>query len=108
MFCDSVKLTKTLCAWFAGVEDLALEEMPAKQFLFGAPRGVAKAATINFILMNVKFFIFRQRLFHGGRLELLHWLREFKSKLMVEKQICNNEGKTNRFRKWVRIFNAIG
>lgn len=35
-----------------------------------------------------KFFVYRQRLYHGGALDLLHWLREFKQKLLTEKFIC--------------------
>lgn len=97
-----------VCAWFGRIEDLALESLSSKQFVIGAPRDVPKASAINFILMNIKFFIFRQRLFHNGNLDLLHWLREFKMKLLVERLICLSEGKMLRFRKWTSIFNAIG
>lgn len=107
--CPSVHAFWTaICSWFGRVENLMLERLSSKQFVFGVPRSTAKAATINFIIMNAKFFILRQRLFHRGKLELLHWLREFKTKLLMERQICLNEGKSHRFKKWIRIFNAIG
>lgn len=41
-------------------------------------------------------------------MELMHWLREFKIKLLVEKNILHNEGKPQCFRKWTQILNAWG
>lgn len=96
-----------LCAWFAGVEDLALDSISPKLFVLGVPQVFRKAAIVNFILMNVKFYVYRQRLFHEGKLELLQWLREFKLKLFMEKQICYNEGKAKRFGKWAAILDTI-
>lgn len=60
-----------ICAWFDRVENLALQDLPPKQFVFGVTRDTAKETTINYILMNVKFFVFRQKLFHRGRMEFL-------------------------------------
>lgn len=107
--CPSVKrFWSMVCQWFDGVECLALDTLSPKQFVFGVPRVTPRATVINFILMNVKFFIFRQRLFHEGKLELLHWLREFKVKLLMERQIAFSERKIHRFGKWTKIFTAIG
>lgn len=97
-----------ICRWFDRVEHLALDTLSPKQFLFGLPRSAGKAQTINFIVMTTKFFIFRQRLFHGGSLDITHWLREFKMKLLVERDVLYCEGKSNQFAKWRRILNALG
>lgn len=98
----------SICRWFDRVENLALDTLSPKHFLFGIPKAAAKAQTINFILMTTKFFVFRQRLFHGGNLELTHWLREFKMKLLIERNILSCEGKLQRFSRWRRIMDALG
>lgn len=107
--CPTVReFWSAICRWFDGVENLALDTLSPKQFVFGVPRDCPKSTVINFILMNVKFFTFRQRLFHEGKLDLLHWLRDFRLKLRVERQIVSSDRKFHRFGKWTRIFNALG
>lgn len=107
--CPSIKIFwQALCRWFDGVENLHLETLSLKQFVFGVPRDHPKSTTVNFILICTKFFIFRQGLFHEGKVEMLHWLREFKMKLLMEKQICLQECKAQRFRRWSAILNALG
>lgn len=107
--CQAVRdFWAAVCVWFSRVEDLALDTLSPKLYVFGVPRTFKKAAVVNFILMNTKFFTYRQRLFHGGKLELLHWLREFKMKLLMERHISRMEGKPQRFRKWTAILDAIG
>lgn len=98
----------SICNWFDRVEDLSLGDLNQKQFFFGVPQTFPKAKVVNLILMTVKFFVYRQRLFHGGTLELVQWLREFKCKLLNEKYIHQSEGKLQRFRIWYRILNALG
>lgn len=97
-----------VCAWFDRVEDLSLGDLDQKQFLFGVPRAFPKALMTNMILMATKFFIYRQRLFHGGRFELAHWLREFKGKLSSEKYILQCEGRLRHFHIWNKILKALG
>lgn len=98
----------SICNWFDRVEDLPLADLSQKQYLFGVPKAFPKAKVINLILMSVKFFVYRQRLFHDGALEMVHWLREFKCKLLNEKFIHQREAKLQRFRIWDRIVNALG
>lgn len=82
--CPSVKtFWHSLCRSFDGVENLHLEALSPKQFVFGVRRDHPKSTTVNFILITTKSFIFRQGLFHEGKVELLHWLREFKLKLLM-------------------------
>lgn len=107
--CPSVQtFWSSLCGWFNGVESLALDALSLKHFMFGVPRSFNKEKIVNFILMNTNFFVFRQRLFHEGKLELLQWLREFKVKLLMERHISFSEGRPRLFRKWVKILEAIG
>lgn len=106
--CPSVwSFWQALCGWFDRVEDLSLGDLTQKQYLFGVPQTLPKARAINLILITTKFFIYRQRLFHKGSLELIHWLREFKIKLLCEKYIHKCVGKL-RFRIWNRTLNALG
>lgn len=95
-------------AWFEGVEDLRLRDLPTKYLLLGLPHQAPNAKKINTILISLKFFIHRQRLFHQGKLELLLWLREFKYRLRVEREICARESKLSRFAAWKRIMEAMG
>lgn len=107
--CPTVRtFWNAVCAWFDRVEDLPLGVLTPKQYIFGLPRSIPKAVVANFIVISTKFFVYRQRLFHGGSLELLHWLREFKLNILSEKYIHQSEGKANRFRKWERILTALG
>lgn len=99
---------RSIIDWFARVEDLRLDLIPLKHLLLGLPHQAPKAKKINAILISVKFFIQRQRLFHQGKLELVHWLREFRSVLLVEREICTRQNKISRFSIWKRILNALG
>lgn len=65
-------------AWLLQVEDLRLENITTKYFLFGLPPTMPKSNKINAIFMSMKFYIYRQRLFHEGRLELTQWLRDLR------------------------------
>lgn len=94
--------------WIGRVEDLRLEEIPPKHLILGLPQAAPKAKKINAILMSIKYYIHRQRLFHQGSLELLHWLRDFRAKLLVEREICTRENKLARFDQWKRILQAMG
>lgn len=105
---SNVSFWQSIFRWFARVEDLRLEEISIKHLLLGLPQLAPNARKINAILMSVKFFIHRQRLFHQGKLELMHWLAEFRSKLLVEREISRRENRLTRFATWNRILQALG
>lgn len=79
-----------------------------KQFLFGFPKTHPQVKIINLLSLAAKHFIYRQKLFHAGNLELIHFLREFRAKLGIEKFICMKENKIRKFARWNRIYNALG
>lgn len=99
---------RSIFRWFERIEDLNLEEIPPKHLLLGLPQLAPRARKINAILISIKSYIHRQRLFHQGHLDLLHWLREFRSRLLIEKEILAKENKSARFTKWRRIMDALG
>lgn len=62
----------------------------------------------NWILLAVKFFIFRQKLFHEGELSLCLWLGEFKVKLQTETWIRKRTGSRPVNTLCNRILEALG
>lgn len=107
--CPLVKvLWASICGWFDRVEDLQMQELSAKQFLLGLPPHAPNSRKINAILMSVKFYVYRQRLFHLSQFDLLHWLCEFRIRLCVEREILARENRLTRFSTWRRIFHPLG
>lgn len=97
-----------ICTWFNNADDLYLNQISAKEFIFGIPKENHRSAVINTVLAYVRYYIHRQRLFHEGRLDLLQWLREFREKLKIEQWICARSGKTKHFTKWKNILREMG
>lgn len=107
--CDLVRpFWRGVCSWFYFADDLYLDQLSIKEFVFGLPKTHHRSSIINTILMNICFYIQRQKLFHNGQLDLLHWLRELRNKLRVEKWICSRTGKLGQFNKWNRILKELG
>lgn len=84
-----------------------LEHLTAKEVLFGVPQATHKGKIINTMLLYVRYYIQRQKLFHNGILELLPWLQEFKQKLAVEEWISTKMLGKNTFRIWTPIRNWV-
>lgn len=62
---------------------------------------------INWILLTAKFYLHRQKLFHGGELSLIAFLLETKNRLIAEKIICSHEGRTNKFKTWEKMLGVL-
>lgn len=97
-----------VCTWFRQTVDLYLDRLSQKEFLFGLSKDCHRSKVINSILMQICFYIFRQKLFHQSELSLVHWLREFKGKLETERWICARLGKPTRFDCWKEIHKELG
>lgn len=102
-----VTFWKEVVAWFERESDIHLG-VSLRAFLFGVPDSTPNSTVINFVLLFVKFFIYRQKLFHQGNLDLTHLLREFKTRLQVECYLTKIENKKHHFRKWRRTYAALG
>lgn len=76
-----------------------------KEMLFGVSRVTPHSRITNFLL---KFFTYRQKLFHQGALDITHLLRELRLMLSLERYILNRENKPTKFRAWQRIYTALG
>lgn len=83
-------------------------QLTMKLVILGFPKEDPQARVLNFILIFAKHFIYRQKLFYAGRLEILQFLREFRLKLGIEKFICTKENRPRKFARWHRIYDALG
>lgn len=86
--------------------NLSLSNIPLTEFLLGVPRNFPQAPVVNLVLLWVKFFILRQKLFGGGILSLDHWIRELRMKLLAEERICIAEGKPGKFKRWLLLLRS--
>lgn len=76
--------------------------------MLGVPKEIPQSRSINLLVLLVKHFIFRQKLFYKANFDLTHFLRELKQKLGVEKYICTQESRPGKFRQWDKIYNVLG
>lgn len=98
---------RQLVNWFDQEVGIQLN-ISARAFLFGVTESLPMAKNINFVLLFTKFYIYRQKLFHQGSLILVHFLRELRTRLHVEKYLTMVENKRNHFQKWQRTYTALG
>lgn len=63
---------------------------------------------MNWIILVGKYYLQRQKLFHGGDLSLLGFLAEMRNKLLVERMACQLEQKTHKFLGWLKLWKAFG
>lgn len=68
----------------------------------------SKSILILMYLISTKFFIYRQKLFHEGKFNIIHFRGDFWDRLKIEKFILGLEGKPHKFRMWKKIFAALG
>lgn len=95
------------CNWLATQVDIQIH-MSTRLFLFGVPISNPQDRIVNFLLLLIKFYIYRQKLFHQGRLCLLQFLGELRARLQIEKYILKLENKPDRFNPWNRLYAALG
>lgn len=108
-YCQKVTVFwAALCNWFSQQTDLRLDQVTCQEFLFGLPKEAACSKITNVILLNAKFYIYRQKLYHMSLLDITAFLKEFRYKLKMEEHVCHLEGKANKFRPWKGIVNALG
>lgn len=103
--CD---LWRKICGWFLDNVNLHLERITPKEFLLGVPSDYHMSKIINFTLIQIRFFIFRQKLFHNSELCLFQWLREYRDKLRTEKWISSRTGKKTSHLQCDTILRALG
>lgn len=94
--------------WIKAASNMELSHLSIKEILVGVPRSHPQSRKINFLILSARFFIHRQRLFHGGNLSVVHWVSELRSRLLTERQICSAEGRPHKFDPWQSILDYMG
>lgn len=94
-------------SWFSREADIHIN-VSLRAFLFGIPDSTPHAKFINFTLLFIKFFIYHLKLFHQGSMNIIHFLRDFRARLQMEKYLTRIEQKQHKFIKWQRIYDALG
>lgn len=85
-----------------------LDLLTPKEYIFGLAQGSHLRDPINAILLSIKFYKSRQKMFHECNLEVCHWLLEFKTKLLTENWIRSRIGARPANRVFNRILDALG
>ncbi len=62
---------------------------------------------LNFCILNGKFYIHKQKLLHENALDFYDYLCKRKSKLQIERMICNGTSNHEQFSKLLFIYNAL-
>lgn len=88
--------------------NLYLDQLTAKEVILGLHKGAHQGDVINDILLSIKFYIYRQKMFHEGEMDMLHWLSEFKTKVQTEKWIRKRIGSRPANTLYDRILKALG
>lgn len=105
--CPQTKaLWANVCAWMDREVDVQLS-VSVRAVLFGIPDDAPDSRVVNFLLLFVKFYIYRQKLFHSGSFSMVQLLRELRTRLQVEQFLTTLENKRHRFRIWSRLYNAL-
>lgn len=73
---DVTTFWKTLCAWFRRTDEVYMEHISPTEFLFGIPQEYNQSSITNTVLIYVKYYIHRQKLFYEGKMDFLQWLQE--------------------------------
>lgn len=94
--------------WFQQQTNIEVGNVQQCHYMLGVPRGEPHAIILNFIILSVKFYVFRQKMYYDAKLDLTAFLNEFRSKLKIEKYICTLEGKADRFNIWRNVLSALG
>lgn len=97
----------SICTWLATEVGIQID-MSSRSYLFGVTINRPQDKMVNFLLLFVKFYIYRQKLFHRGQLCLLQLLRELRSRLSIERYLTTLENKPDRFNPWKKIYQALG
>lgn len=94
--------------WCENHLDISISQLSAAEKLLGITRPLQDKKVVNWIILQAKFFIHRNKLFHNNDLALIAFLAEMRAKLYTEQRACQRENKANKFRIWRKLFNALG
>ena len=75
--------------------------------LFGLTQNEPNSDIVNLVILRVKFYVYRQRLYHNCQLDILQWIREFKMSLLSVQYVCNLENKPKNSERWMKVLDVV-
>ncbi len=81
-------------------------EFLKESILFGFQMNGEVFEILNYCILNGKFYVDKQKLFHENALHFYDYLWELKYKLQIERMICNGTSNDEQFSKFLFIYNA--
>lgn len=105
------KFWADLDSWCNNHIHISLANFTVAEKLLGFRSGAAnkgKERLQNWMLLTLKYYIHREKLFNQGGLSLLGFLGEVRKRLHTERLAGQLEGKTGKFRKFNKLFHILG
>lgn len=110
--CNQVKtFWRNLGTWCENHINISFERLSIADLLLGIPTSTHYTESkrlLNWIILAGKFYLHREKLFNQGHLSLIAFLGEIKNKLLAEQLACQLEGNTRKFRKFEKLYVALG
>ena len=75
--------------------------------LFGVSNVNACHEVLNFCILHIKYYIYKQRLFNENTMSLTEICNAIRYKLDIEKKICANEDKQVDYEKYIPLYNEL-
>ena len=75
--------------------------------LFGIKNMNDGHEVLNFCILHIKYYIYKQRLFHDNTLSIKEIYNEIRYKLDIERKIYENDDKQMNFGKYVALYDML-
>ena len=107
---DVYEFWREICTWwntldYDGVDFPAYPNV--KTIIFGSQDDTEGVAVLNFSIFHIKYYIYRQRLFHDNVFRLHEIQNVIVAKLEIEKNICQKENRNHKFDKFEIIYENL-
>ena len=107
---DVYEFWREICTWwntldYDGVDFPAYPNV--KTIIFGSQDVTEGVAVLNFCIFHIKYYIYRQRLFHDNVFQLHEIQNVIVAKLEIEKNICQKENRNHKFDKFEILYENL-
>ena len=107
---DVYEFWREICTWWNTL-DYDVVNFPAypnvKTIIFGSQDVTEGVAVLNFCIFHIKYYTYRQRLFHDNVFRLHEIQNVIVAKLEIEKNICHKENRNHKFDKFEILYENI-
>ena len=101
---------KNVCYWWntIGSEDMDFPMYPnEKCIIFGLKNSTESMTVLNLCILHIKYYIYRQRLFHDNIFQLQEIRHMLSAKLEIEKKICQKEEQNYKFENFRNLYENL-